>query len=316
MTDPVIGRLAPSPTGHLHLGHARSFLLAYWHSKANNGSIVLRIEDLDGDRCKPEFVTAALRDCEWLGLSFSGEPLVQSSRMDDLRQAALQLAERGLAYPCVCSRAEIRAVSAPHSNEHTARYPGTCRGLFRSLEQARAVSGKLAGLRFIVPDAAITVEDGFAEPTAYRVAQDSGDFLILRRDGIPAYQLAVVVDDAYQGVTEVVRGCDLMSSTARQILLQRGLGLNEPRTYHVPLVVDQDGHRLAKRDGAMTLRSLREAGVDPRAVVGWAARSCGCDVPARVSADEVTSLFRLDSVPKAPVRCGPETRRQLLSRST
>lgn len=305
-TTPPVGRLAPSPTGRLHVGHARSFLLAWWHLRSRGGRVLLRIEDLDAQRCRPEFADTALRDLEWLGLDWDGEPVWQSRDVTAVAAARDALLESGRAYACVCSRSEIReALSAPQSGLTETRYPGTCRGRFASPDEALA-TGRTPGIRLQVERGPVSYEDAFAGSQRHDVAAEVGDFLIARRDGVFAYQLAVVVFDAHQGVTEVLRGQDLLSSTARQLLLQDALGLPHPPWLHVPLVVDDEGERLAKRRGDLALASFREAGVDPRALVAWVARSAGQTVPERVSAAEVLARFDLTSVPHGPVRFGSE----------
>jgi glutamyl-tRNA synthetase len=291
-----VGRLAPSPTGLLHLGHARTFLLAWWHIRSRGGRVLMRIEDLDGARVKPGLADAALRDLEWLGLDWDGEVLVQSTGLE----------QRGLVYACICSRADIRTLqSAPQQGVSETRYPGTCRGRFSSLAQAEQLSGREAGLRFAVPPGEVTIVDGFAPPLVCDVQQQVGDFLVARRDKSPAYQLSVVVDDAYQGVTEVFRGEDLLPSTARQWHLQRALGLGHPRWLHVPLVLDVTGRRLAKRADDLALARLRGGGTDPRAIVAWAAHSSGQVCPERVTASELAAEFRLSAVPHRPVCLSP-----------
>lgn len=303
----VVGRLAPSPTGRLHLGHARSFLLAWWSVRSRGGHIVMRLEDLDVPRMRPGMADAALEDLEWLGLDWDGAPLLQSTGLDRIRAAVDQLVEAGLAYACVCSRGDVRtAASAPQQGEGELRYPGTCRDRFRSLEEAVHVTGKDASLRFRVPAARVQLTDDFVGPASFDPAAEVGDFVIARRDRSPGYQLAVVVDDAHQGVTEVLRGDDLLPSTARQWLLQRALGVPHPRWVHVPLVVDEAGRRLAKRADDLSLAELRALGVDPRAVVSWAARASGMDVPERVSAREAVGAFELALLPHDPVRLDPE----------
>lgn len=309
-----VGRLAPSPTGLLHLGHARSFLLAWWSVRSRGGRLVLRMEDLDVPRVRPGMVEAALRDLEWLGLDWDGEMLLQSSGMERLRAAVERLEELRLAYPCVCSRADVRAaLSAPQQGDVEPRYPGTCRGRFASRAQAHERSGKAVSLRFRVPEGAVTIADAFAPPATFDVAAEVGDFMIARRDSTPAYQLAVVVDDAFQGVTEVLRGDDLLPSAARQWHLQRALGLAHPTWVHVPLVVDASGRRFAKRADDLSLAELRERGVDPRAVVGWAARVSGLDTPDRLSAREALREFALSKLPHQPVRLGPAELAKLTS---
>lgn len=307
-----VGRLAPSPSGLLHLGHARTFLLAWWSIRSRGGRVLLRIEDLDADRAQPQFVDAILRDLEWLGLDWDGPALVQSSNLEAMRAAIDDLIARGLAYPCVCSRAEIRAMqSAPQQGQPEARYPGTCRDRFDSLDQAERRSGRTAGLRFRVADGAITIADEIQGPVTVDVQQEVGDFLIARRDRAPAYQLAVVVDDAGQGVTEVLRGCDLLPSAARQAHLLRALGLAQPVWRHAPLVVDALGRRLAKRAADLALAELREAGVDPRQIVHWAARVSGIAAPAGESAAAIAKAFDLRQIPLTPVRLPADPRSAL-----
>ncbi len=299
----IVGRLAPSPTGHLHLGHARSFLVAWWHARSRGGRIVLRIEDLDVERVKPGMIDATLRDLEWLGLDWDGEPWIQSVGQAEIESAARSLLERGLAYPCVCTRREVQAAqSAPHAGEAGARYPGTCRGRWRTLEQAESETGRPAALRFVVPEVPITITDGIQGARTFDVARDAGDFPILRRAGMPAYQIAVVVDDARQGVTEIVRGDDLLESAARQALLQDALGLARPRWWHVPLVTDAEGRRLAKRSDSVSLERLRASGVDPRRVVAWIARASGIDAADAASAEELRAAFDIAKLPRALVR--------------
>ncbi|MBL8862762.1 MAG: tRNA glutamyl-Q(34) synthetase GluQRS [Planctomycetes bacterium] len=302
----ITGRLAPSPTGHLHLGHARSFLLAWWHARARGGRIVLRIEDLDTERVKPGMIEATLADLRWLGLDWDGEPHVQSAGEARIAAAAAALVARGLAYPCTCTRAEIAAAaSAPHVGESGPRYPGTCRGRWPSVESAQSATGRAPALRFVVREGPIEIEDGLHGRLAFDVARAAGDFPIYRRAGSPAYQLAVVVDDAWQAVTEVVRGEDLLESAARQALLQEALGLPRPRWWHVPLVTDEHGRRLAKRSDDLSLASLRERGVDPRAVVGWVARRSGLKSARDAWPAGLVREFALDRIPRTPVAAGP-----------
>jgi len=298
----IVGRLAPSPTGHLHLGHARSFLLAWWHARSRGGRIVLRIEDLDVERARPEFVEDTLADLRWLGLDWDGDPLLQSSGESAIAAAATDLLARGLAYPCTCTRKEIQsAASAPHAGESSARYPGTCRGRWTSVEAAESATGRAPALRFVVREGPVEIIDAFHGPRTYDVARDVGDFPIYRRARSPAYQLAVVVDDARQGVNEIVRGDDLLESAARQALLQDALGLPRPRWWHVPLVTDAFGRRLAKRSDDVSLASLRAAGTDPRSVVAWVARRSGIADARPAPADQFLSRFSMATVPRDPV---------------
>jgi glutamyl-tRNA synthetase len=273
------GRFAPSPTGDLHLGNARTALLAWLQVRRNGGSFVLRMEDLDRGRVRDVARQEQLRDLRWLGLDWDEGPDVGGARgpyeqrlRTDRYDAALQrLRESGLLYECFCSRREIAAAaSAPHGgDEEGPVYPGTCRDRI-----GRSTDGPPA-LRFRTPDLDITFHDEVQGERTYRPYAETGDFVVRRKDGVAAYQLAVVVDDAAMRITEVLRGADLLSSTARQILLYQALGLEIPRWSHVPLILGADGQRLAKRHGALPLRGLRERGVSPRRVVGWLAATCG-----------------------------------------
>lgn len=298
-----IGRLAPSPTGLLHLGHARTFLLAWWHARSRGGHILLRIEDLDGPRAKPEFSEAACRDLEWLGLDWDGPALLQSARKPRFDAAIQELLQRGRAYACICSRGDLaNAASAPHAGQSEPRYPGTCRDRFASVAEAERVSGRAAGVRLRVPPGPVVMDDAISGAAAWDVEAEVGDFLIGRRGGGASYQLAVAIDDAEQGVTEVVRGDDLLPSTPRQWHVREQLGLRHPSFAHVPLVTDEHGRRLSKRAADLGLAELRERGVDPRHVVAWAARSAGMAGSELVPAGALSSYFQLDRVPREPAR--------------
>jgi glutamyl-tRNA synthetase len=297
-----VGRLAPSPTGLLHLGHARTFLVAWWRARSLGGRLLMRLEDLDGPRAKPEMSEAALRDLAWLGLDWDGPDYVQSTGLEEISAAAQTLEERGLAYACVCSRGDVRSLqSAPQLGDAEPRYPGTCKGRFSSVAAAETETGKPAGLRLLVPEGNVTVKDELLGERTFDVQREVGDFLIAKRDRAPAYQLAVVVDDARQGVTEVVRGEDLFPSAARQRLLQQALGLPAVRYVHVPLVLDESGRRLAKREDDLSLQELREGGTDPRAIVAWAAKSCGIPCGERITARVALINFALAKVPREPL---------------
>ncbi len=306
MAQPV-GRLAPSPTGLLHLGHARTFLFAYWHARSQHGC---KLPDALGrlwtDRAaEMRFADAALADLEWLGLDWDGPPLLQSTEVARQNAAISQLIAAGKAYPCVCSRGDIRsAQSAPHADSVELRYPGTCRGRFASFSDAERVSGRAAGARLHVPEGSISIADGVSGTSSWDVARDVGDFLIAKRDKAPAYQLAVVVDDAAQGVTEVLRGDDLLPSAARQWHVQNALGLPHPaRGFHVPLVSDEHGRRPGQtRNRSSAWPSCAEGGTDPRTIVAWAANSAGMSVAERVTAREISPLFAIERVPREPLR--------------
>jgi glutamyl-tRNA synthetase len=305
MAEPRLtrGRLAPSPTGRLHLGHARTFLLAWLSARSQGGELLLRMEDLDQSRSRPELADGIVRDLEWLGLDWDGPVTAQSSRLEPLSAAAARLHERGFAYRCVCTRADLRsAVSAPQRGVEEPRYPGTCRD-----KTPVELGQRPSALRFRVPPGPISFVDGIAGPQSVDVASDVGDFMIQNRAGIPSYQLAVVVDDDLQGVTEVFRGDDLLTSTARQRLLLGALGLPEPTWYHAPLVLDASGRRLAKRADDLSLSTLRGAGVDARAVVAWALGSAGLEAEERVTPREWISRFDVGRLRREPALLSDQT---------
>lgn len=235
------------------------------------------MEDLDGPRVKAGADQAAMEDLQWLGLDWDTGPVYQKPRIDRYREVLEKLAQQGLAYPCICSRKDVlAAASAPHAGEEGPVYPGTCRGRFPTGADATRQSGTAPSWRFAVPEGSeVGFEDRFRGACRIQVDRDLGDFVIWKRDGEPAYQLAVVVDDADQGMTEILRGDDLLSSAARQILLYQHLQWPVPRFAHVPLVIGTDGRRLAKRHGDTTLRRFRELGRSPIEVLQWLAFSCG-----------------------------------------
>jgi len=279
------GRLAPSPTGYLHLGHARTFWIAQQRARSNGGTLVLRNEDLDRSRCKKEFVTAMFEDLKWFGFEWQEGPDCcgpfgphnQSERLSSYRAALEKLRTGGLIYPCTCSRKDILgALAAPHKGEDEPIYPGTCRSKSPStLNHRSSIARRAKGdqpstrfnWRFRVPDAeTVSFADGHYGPRQFIAGKDFGDFVVWRHDDMPAYQLAVVVDDAAMQITEVVRGADLLLSTARQLLLYRALELDPPAFYHCLLMTDERGERLAKRHDALSLRALREQGRKPEAL--------------------------------------------------
>jgi glutamyl-tRNA synthetase len=263
----------------------------------------LRLEDLDGPRADPRLGDAAARDLEWLGLDWDGTPSVQSRHLDRFTRAVQTLIDQGKAYACVCTRGDLRtAQNAPHAGDSEPRYPGTCRGRFGSLAEAERASGRAPGVRLLVPAGTVRIEDAIAGAHGFDVQAEVGDFLIARRSGSPAYQLAVAVDDAAEGVTEVVRGADLLPSAARQWHVQTALGLPHPSYGHVALVTDEHGERLAKHTDALSLAELRARGVDPRAIVRWAAASFGLPSEELASARELLPHFRLSDLEDGPVR--------------
>ena len=285
-------RLAPRPTGALHVGNARTVLLNWLHLRAAGGTIVLRIDDLDGPRVKRGADVQAVEDLRWLGLDWDepGCVLVQSERAAVYDDAARRLVVAGLGYPCVCTRSEVEAAaSAPHGPEGP-RYPGTCRGRWTSPDDAAREAGRPAALRFAVPPGEVGFTDLLHGAQTFDPARETGDFVIRKANGTAAYQLATVVDDAATAIDLVVRGADLLPSTARQILLQRALGHATPSYLHLPLVVGPDGKRLAKRHGDTSIRTLRALGWTAPALVGWIASTAGLCRPG----DQVTpaSLVR------------------------
>ncbi len=301
MDTSFTGRFAPSPTGKLHLGNARSALLGWLQARAAGGRFLLRIEDLDRGRSRDAHVERIYRDLEWLGLGWDETPILQSQRGPRYAEALAQLGRAGRIYACRCSRAEIaRAASAPHAGEEGPRYPGTCSGL--ALPWDAPGAGRGAALRFRPEPGVTRFVDRVMGPQAQDVAAVVGDFVVRRNDGVASYQLAVVVDDADSGVTDVLRGDDLLGSTARQLQLQAALGLTPPRHAHVPLVHGEDGKRLAKREGAFALEDLREAGVAPERVIGLLAAWSGLGDGAPVRAEALVADFSLERLPRAPAQ--------------
>ena len=292
----IVGRLAPTPSGGLHLGNARTFLIAWLSARAAGGRMVMRIDDLDQARVKPGAVDQALADLRWLGLEWDGEPVFQSRRGAAYGAALAKLQADGLVYPCSCSRREIeQAARAPHAGDEGPVYPGTCRGRVGNSRRPPA-------WRFAVSDGRVEFTDGVHGRCEMDVAAACGDFVVFRNDGIAAYQLATVVDDAFQGVTEVVRGDDLLSSTPRQLLLDRALGLTPPRFLHVPLVLDAGGERMAKRRDSTRLAVLRADGVSAARVIGRLAGSCGWAEPGEeILPAGLIERFTLAKIPRQPV---------------
>lgn len=303
----VRGRFAPSPTGRLHLGNAKSALLGWLSARAQGGAFLLRIEDLDPDRSKPEFVELIYRDLEYLGLDWNGPVVFQSQRQDAYRAALEQLLSSGRAYPCGCSRADIaRLASAPHGGEEGPRYPGTCRG------GAQLKPGRAPSYRFRVAPGVVTFDDAVVGVVSQDVDAVVGDFVLQRHDKVASYQLAVVVDDAHSGVTEVLRAEDLLVSTPRQIQLGEALGFSIPHFAHVPLLLGKDGQRLAKREGAVTVSAFREAGVPAQRVVGLLAQWSGLGDGSPCSALELVATFSLSKVARNPARVDEDGLMQLL----
>jgi glutamyl-tRNA synthetase len=313
------GRFAPSPTGELHLGGASTALCAWLAARAAGGAFVIRLEDIDTPRVVAGAAERILEDLRWLGLDWDEGPdvggpfgpYVQSARTRLYAEALEKLTAAGHTYACDCSRAEIAGVaSAPHPGEEGPAYRGTCRALAGVERRLR----RPAATRLAVPPASVVdFEDRVHGPQRSDVARETGDFVLRRGDGLFAYQLAVVVDDAAMGITEVVRGADLLGSTARQILLARLLGLEPPRHAHAPLLLAPDGSRLAKRERGVAVRHHREAGQGPRRLVALLAGALGlCDAgEAALWPAELVERFRWDRVARTPVRIPEELMRGL-----
>lgn len=297
------GRFAPSPTGPLHVGNLRTALLVWLFARSAGARFLLRVEDLDYSRVRPGIEQAQLADLQALGLDWDGPIVRQSERMGLYEEAIARLDDDGLLYPCYCTRAEIRAAaSAPHGISAADRYPGTCRELTMAERAKKEAAGRPPALRVRAGE----VRAAFEDRMLGRFEDAVDDFVVRRNDGAPAYQLAVVVDDADQGVGEVVRGADLVDSTPRQVLLYRLLGLPVPRYAHVPLVLGPDGQRLAKRHGAVTLADRTAAGERPDEVLAWMARSLGLGGPEeRPTLEELLARFDPALLPREPTMWSP-----------
>ncbi|MCL6517669.1 tRNA glutamyl-Q(34) synthetase GluQRS [Alicyclobacillus sp.] len=321
----VRGRFAPSPTGLLHLGNAFTALVAWLQARQVGGDFVLRMEDVDRARSKPEYEARILEDLRWLGLDWDEGPDVggprgpyrQSERYPRYEAALARLAADGWLYPCYCSRADLAsAASAPHglASEGPA-YPGWCRHLTPEEQRMRA-RRKTPALRFALPEGrGVAFADGIAGMRTFPPGA-GGDFVVKRADGMVAYQLAVVVDDAQMGVTDVVRGWDLLDSTPRQLYLYEALGLRPPRFAHVPLLAAPDGSRLAKRDHAITLAGMRERGIRPETLVGWLAHLAGCtDRPEPVQPNDLMGRLDFTRIPRERISVPQRLWRLLLERA-
>ncbi|WP_164100557.1 tRNA glutamyl-Q(34) synthetase GluQRS [Candidatus Laterigemmans baculatus] len=296
----TVGRLAPSPTGAQHLGNARTFLLAWLSARSRGGRVLLRIEDIDSPRVKPWAVRQAVEDLQWLGLDWDEGPVIQTERSEMYAKALERLIEAGRAYPCVCTRSDIAAAaSAPHLDHESPLYPGTCTPW--RLGDAVPADDSYCW-RFRVTATPDSFRDRLRGECRFDPLAELGDFPITRKGGAAAYQLAVVVDDAAMGVTEVVRGDDLLSSTIRQLQLYAVLGLEPPEFGHVPLVLGPDGRRLAKRHGDTRLSTFRAAGIAPERIIGWAAASAGLvDREEPVTPRELVDQFSWSRLRRDPV---------------
>ena len=314
MTRPARGRFAPSPTGELHLGNARTALLAWLWTRSSGGTFVMRVEDLDGPRVKAGLAKKQLEGLAWLGIDWDEGPMLPDlagtgphgpyfqSQRSALYDAAIdRLREGGHVYDCFCSRAEIASASAPHGpQDEGPRYPGTCRDL-TDLQRSERSRTRKPALRLRVPEGAVRFNDLICGPQTFDPQAEVGDFVLRRADGIHSYQLAVVIDDAAMEITQVLRGADLLSSTARQIVLYRLLGAPEPAWAHAPLVHGKGGERLSKRDASASLSAMKQTNADPRRIVGSLASISGLSTEGGAcSPGQLITSFALDRVPRGP----------------
>ncbi len=307
----MLTRLAPSPTGTLHLGNARTFLVNWALARQHGWRVLLRMEDLDSTRVRPGANEQAAEVLRWLGLDWDEGPINQSADLSPYRSALERLIADGKAYPCRCTRSQILAasLSAPHAGQGELRYPGTCRPSTSDSHSRKPLANSLntpgVAWRFIALDEPVPFVDAFAGPQAFNPQQEVGDFLVATKDCQPSYQLAVVVDDARQGVTHVVRGDDLLNCTARQIQLYHALDLGPiPKYTHVPLVVGEDDRRLAKRHGDTHVSHYRGLGVRPERVIGLMAEWCGLGERRELSPEAFAEAFELDRLPHEQVMFG------------
>ena len=293
-----IGRFAPTPSGRMHLGNVFAAMIAWLSVRSRGGSLILRIEDLDTQRTSEENARILRQDLQWLGLDWDVETQPQSQRGPVYDRYFAALSDLGLVYPCYCSRSQLHSVNAPHLSDGTYLYPGTCRNM---PEWQRRQQTKAPAWRLQVPDRVITLEDMGYGLYSQNLLQQCGDFLIRRGDGVYMYQLAVTVDDGEAGVTEVVRGVDLLGSAPRQMYLQELLGFAHPTYGHVPLLTAPDGRRLSKRDKDLDLGQLRQQ-VKPEEILGVLAYSAGIlDMPVPISARELIPEFHWSKLGKEEI---------------
>ncbi len=297
-TMPLVGRFAPTPSGRMHLGNVFAALLAWLSVRSRDGEMVLRMEDLDTQRTRAEFAQVLREDLTWLGLTWDRETPAQSTRSEIYDACFDRLSEMGLLYPCYCSRSQLHNVNAPHLSDGTYIYPGTCRELTQA--QRESFSRKPAW-RLRVPDREYALVDRCCGNFRQNLSKECGDFLVRRADGVYMYQLAVVVDDGLSGVTEVVRGRDLLESAPRQMYLQELLGFEKPQYAHVPMLMSIDGRRLSKRDKDLDLGQLR-TWMKPEELLGWLAHAAGLlDKEEPVSARELAEIFTWEHVKKEDI---------------
>ena len=297
----VTGRFAPTPSGRLHLGNVLCAMLAYLSARSAGGRFLLRIEDVDIPRCPRSLAAACIEDLTWLGFDWDEPPLYQSERGAVYQQHLDRLTAMGRVYPCFCTRAQLHAAQAPNLGDHEPVYPGTCAHLTPEEIAARSMMRSPA-LRLRVPQETVAFTDGHYGPFAEQLARDCGDYIIRRSDGLWGYQLAVVVDDALTGVTQVVRGRDILFSTPRQIELFRALGYDVPQFFHIPLLTDSAGRRLAKRDRDLDLTALAKRHT-PQEILGMLAFACGLqEEPRPMRLEALLPLFDWARVKTEDVR--------------
>ena len=293
-----VGRFAPTPSGRMHLGNVFAALLAWLSVRSRDGEMVLRMEDLDTQRTSPEYAQVLRQDLMWLGLSWDRETPPQSQRSRVYDEYFQKLEDLGLLYPCYCTRSQLHGVNAPHLSDGTYVYPGTCRNL---TQEQRKAFDRAPAWRVVVPDKVWHLTDRVQGEYSLNLATDCGDMVMRRADGVYVYQLAVTVDDGEAGVTEVVRGMDLLSSAPRQMYLQELWGFPHPEYAHVPMLLAPDGRRLSKRDRDLDLGQLQKV-YSPQQVLGQLAFSAGLlDRPEAVSAQELATIFSWEKVKKEDI---------------
>ena len=295
---PPVGRFAPTPSGRMHLGNVFAGMIAWLSVKSRGGEMILRMEDLDTLRTSEELAQTLREDLNWLGLNWDRETEPQSRRSQVYDGYFEKLRDMGLLYPCYCTRSQLHSVNAPHLSDGTYVYTGTCRDL---TQEQRAAFGRAPAWRVKVPDKVWTVEDLMQGTYRENLATDCGDFVVRRADGVYVYQLAVTVDDGEAGVTEVVRGNDVLSSAPRQMYLQELFGFKHPQYGHVPMLMSVDGRRLSKRDKDLDLGVLRQK-ISPEKLLGILAHACGLiEKPEAVSAKELATVFSWDKIKKEDI---------------
>ena len=304
----LVGRFAPTPSGEIHVGNALCFLLAWLSAKKQGGRVILRTENLDTLRCPEKFIYRNMQDLQWLGLQWDegDDPSYwQSNRTEVYLQYFEKLREAGLVYPCFCSRADIRAASAPHLADHSPVYGGRCARLTAE-EQAALWKVRKPTWRMRVPAETVSFVDGISGLYSENLLTECGDFVVRRADLVFAYQLAVVVDDALMGVNEVVRARDLISSTPRQLYIMEKLGFEPPRFIHIPTVLDPAGNKMSKRDEALSICSLRER-YTPQQVLGKLAKLCGlCSDDSPKTTEQLLEVFSWEKIPNHDVVLPPD----------